>query len=424
MEIFKLFGSILIDSKEAENSISKTGEKAEGLGSKLQSGIKTAAKWAAGITAAATAIGGAMVAAAKDTAATADTIDKASQRMKMDAEGYQELAYAAEMSGVSMSTLESAAKKLEGTDLNMDEALAQIYALEDAEDRAAKAAELFGDKVAYEMTPMLNASGEEMAAMAQEAHDLGIVMGDEAVKNGAAMNDMFTKVEQSLGALKNGLLTEFMPYIMSILDWIIQAMPKISETLKKVMDKLEPIVKPILNGIVKLVEAVFALLDGDFGAFGDAILGALESLGEGLLNAGKAAFNMLWDGIKAVWESISTWVSDKVNWLVDKVAFWKRKQDEIPADQVQGSFASGINYVPYDGYVAELHRGETVLSRENTNDLINNIAKAINGSKSGDFSANRPIQLTLNIDGRAFAQATYTNYLDEAKRRGPSLVSA
>lgn len=421
MEIFKLFGSILIDSSEAEKSIQKTGKEADGLGSKLSSGIKTAAKWAAGVVAGATAVGTAMIAAAKNTAETADTIDKASQRMKMDAESYQELAYAAELSGVSMSTLETAAKKLEGTDLNMDEALAQIYALEDAEERAAKAAELFGDKVAYEMTPMLNASGEEMAEMAQEAHDLGIVMGDEAVKNGAAMNDMFSKVEQSLGALKNGLLTEFMPYIMSILDWIIQAMPKITETLKKVMDKLEPIVKPILNGIVKIVEAVFALLDGDFESFGKAILGALESLGEGLLNAGKAAFNMLWDGIKAVWESISTWVTDKVNWLVDKVAFWKKSNDSMQTD---GSHAAGLNYVPYDGYIAELHRGETVLSAENTQSLVSDIAAAIKGATAGASAPAAPIQLTLNIDGKAFAQATYTNYQQEAKRRGKGLVIA
>ncbi|MBR0523103.1 MAG: hypothetical protein IJJ75_07915, partial [Firmicutes bacterium] len=165
MEIFKLFGSIMVDSAEAEKSISKTGEKAEGLGTKLSSGIKTAAKWAAGITAGAMAVGGAMVAAAKDTAATADTIDKASQRMGVSAEAYQELAYAAEMSGVSVGALEKAAKKLECTDLNMEEAMAQIMSIEDASERAAAAADLFGESVAYEMTPLLNAGAEGMADM-------------------------------------------------------------------------------------------------------------------------------------------------------------------------------------------------------------------------------------------------------------------
>jgi hypothetical protein len=396
MEIFRLFGSILIDSSEAEKSISKTGKEAEGLGSKLKSGIQTAAKWAAGVVAGATAVGAAMVAAAKDTAATADEIDKASQRMKMDAESYQELAYAAEMSGVSMSTLESAAKKLEGTDLNMEDALAEIYALEDAEERAAKAAELFGDKVAYEMTPMLNASGEEMADMAKEAHDLGLVMGDEAVKNGAAMNDMFTKVEDSLGALKNGLMAEFMPYIMEILDWLIKAMPKISETVKKVMDKIMPIVKPILNAVVKVVEAVFALLDGDFAGFADAILGALKGLGEGLWNAGKAAFELLWDGIKSVWDSISNWVSEKVGWLADKIMFWKKGSEEMTEE----SYGTTSAYSGTSGG-----------------------GRSFSGASAGGSSSSGDLTVSLNIDGKAFAQATYNSYQNEAKRRGPSLVT-
>lgn len=55
MELFRLTGKILCDNTEANNSISKTSEKAEGLGGKFTSGVKTAAKWAAGITVAASA---------------------------------------------------------------------------------------------------------------------------------------------------------------------------------------------------------------------------------------------------------------------------------------------------------------------------------------------------------------------------------
>ena len=183
MEIFKLIGSVMVDTADAEKSIQKTSDEAEGFGTKLSNGIKTAGKWAAGVAAGAAAVGAAMVKASKDTAAEMDAIDKGSQRMKITAQSYQELAHAAGLSGVSMSALEKAAKKLEGTDMNLDEALDQIYAMGTAEERAAKAAEIFGDSVAYEMTPMLNASAEDMAAMRQEAHDLGLVMSDEAVAN-------------------------------------------------------------------------------------------------------------------------------------------------------------------------------------------------------------------------------------------------
>lgn len=409
MEIFKLIGSVMVDTADAEKSIQKTGDKAEGLGNKLADGAKTAGKWALGVAGAAAAVGTAMIAAAKDTAETADQIDKASQRMKMDAESYQELAYAAGLSGVEMSTLEKAAKKLEGTDLSMDEALDQIYSLGTAEERAAKAAELFGDSVAYQMTPLLNASAEDMAAMKQEAHDLGLVMGEDAVKNGAAMNDMFTKVEDSINMLKNGLMVELMPYVMEILDWIIQNIPKISATVKKVMDALMPIIKPILNGIMKLVEGFTALLDGDIHGFVDGILGFLGGLGQAFLNIGKSIFGFLWDGLVSVWNDIANWVSDKVNWLIDKLAFWRRGSSEMEGGNAH---AGGLPYVPYDNYPALLHRGESVMTAADSQGLLEAV-KQIAQNSNGGGTFNITVQSVL--DGRVIGESV-TRYQTQKAR--------
>ena len=411
MEIFKLIGSIMVDTAEAEKSIQKTGDKAEGLGGKLADGAKTAGKWAAGLAGAAVAVGGAMVKAAKDTADTADQIDKASQRMKMDAESYQELAHAAGLSGVEMSTLERAAKKLEGTDLSMNDALDQIYSLGTAEERAAKASELFGESVAYQMTPLLNASAEDMAAMRQEAHDLGLVMSEDAVKSGAEMNDMFSKVEESIGALRNGLMAEFMPYIKEILDWVIANIPKISATVKKVMDALMPIIKPILNGIMKLVEGFTALLDGDIHGFINGILGFLGGLGQAFLNIGKSIFGALWDGLVSVWNSIQSWVSDKVGWLIDKLAFWRKGTDEIGGE----SHAGGLPLVPYDNYPALLHRGEAVMTAADTQGLLNAVQQiAQNGSSGGTFN----ITVQSILDGKVIGESVTRYQAQKARAYG------
>lgn len=409
MEIFKLIGSIMVDTAEAEKSIQKTGDKAEGLGSKLADGAKTAGKWALGVAGAAAAVGTAMVAAAKDTAATADTIDKASQRMKMDAESYQELAYAAQLSGVEMSTLERAAKKLEGTDLSMDDALEQIYALGTEEERAAKAAELFGESVAYQMTPLLNASAEDMAAMKEEAHSLGLVMGEDAVKNGAALNDMFTKVEDSINMLKTNLMTEMMPYIMEILQWVIDNVPKIAATVKKVMDMLMPIIKPILNGIMQLVQGFTALLDGDIHGFVDGILGFLGGLGRAFLEIGKTIFTALWDGLVSVWNSIANWVSDKVNWLIDKLAFWRRGSSEMEGGNAH---AGGLPYVPYDNYPALLHRGESVMTAADSQGLLEAV-KQIAQNSNGGGTFNITVQSVL--DGRVIGESV-TRYQTQKAR--------
>lgn len=384
MEIFKLVGSVMVDTADAQKSIQKTSDEAEGLGKKLLGGASTAAKWATGVVAGATAVGGAMVSAAKSTAEDMDAIDKASQRMKMGAESYQELAYAAELSGVQMTTLEAAAKKLEGTDLNMDQALEEIYSLETAEERAAKAADLFGESVAYKMTPLLNASAEDMAAMKQEAHDLGIVMSEETVKNGAEMGDMFAKVEKSLGTLKTQLVSEFMPYVMKILDWLIENLPRIQETVSKLMDALLPIIEPVLNGIMSLVEAFTALIDGDIHGFIDGILDFLKGVGKAFFNIGKGIFEFLWEGIKSVWNKISSWVSSKVSWLVDKLSFWKRWTGG--SDDAGEAHAGGLPFVPYDNYPALLHRGETVLTASDSQNLLSNIEKIASSGLSNTYN--------------------------------------
>lgn len=77
MEIFKLVGSIFIDTEKANNSIAKTDKQVEGLGGKLGNGIKSAAKWgtalAAGAAAAAT---GLAVAIGKSSVETGRQFDK------------------------------------------------------------------------------------------------------------------------------------------------------------------------------------------------------------------------------------------------------------------------------------------------------------------------------------------------------------
>lgn len=409
MEIFKLIGSVMVDTADANKSISKTTDEAEGLGKKLTQGIATAGKWAAGVVAGAVAIGGAMVAAAKDTAAELDVIDKASQRMGIAAESYQELAHAANLSGVEMGVLEKAAKKLEGTGLNMDDALKEIYALNTAEERAAKAAELFGESVAYQMTPMLNASAEEMAAMRQEAHDLGMVMSEDTVKDGAALNDMFTKIEGSISALKNSLLMEFMPYVMQILQWLIENLPLISQTVKKVLDTIMPLIKPVLEAVMNLIKGVFSLINGDVEGFIGGIALFLYNMVGSFFSIGESIFMALWNGLSSVWNGIASWVSEKVGWLADKLMFWRNW-----GSGGGESHAGGLPYVPYDNYPANLHRGETVMTAADSQTLLNDVRKI--AENSGGGTVNITVQSVL--DGRIIGESVTSYQRSRARAYG------
>ena len=178
--IFSIFGQVFVDNEKANKAIEETTKKgknsSKSFGESFADVSKKAIQIGTAVVGATTAIVGGLTAAANKSAGVADTIDKGSIRMGISTKAYQELSYAAGQCGVEMSALEKAAKKLEGTDLNMEDAMKQVMALSTAEERATKAAELFGDSVAYTLSPLIEQSTEDYDGLIQRANDLGLVM--------------------------------------------------------------------------------------------------------------------------------------------------------------------------------------------------------------------------------------------------------
>lgn len=242
MDIFKLVGSVFVDTAAANESLAKTDEKAEGTGLTLKGMGEKAGKAALAVGAAAASGGAALVAMANNAAKAADEVDKGSIRMGVSTDYYQELAYAAGQSGVEMGTLEKAAKKLEGTDIGLEDALSQIMALGTEEERSAAAAELFGDSLAYTLSPILAQSGEDFQGLMDRAGDLGLVMSEDSVAAGVTLGDTMSDVQQSFAAVTNQLGAEVMPIIQSVLDWVIEHMPEIQSTMETVFGVLEVVI--------------------------------------------------------------------------------------------------------------------------------------------------------------------------------------
>ncbi len=67
LEIFRLVGSVFVDTDEAEKSLKKTDKTAEGFGTKLVNAGKAAGKFAVGVVGAAGAAGAALIAVAENT---------------------------------------------------------------------------------------------------------------------------------------------------------------------------------------------------------------------------------------------------------------------------------------------------------------------------------------------------------------------
>ena len=268
LEIFKLVGSIFIDTDKANESLQKTDKKATNFAENMGKAGKVAAGAAAAIGTAIVGAGTAMVGMANDASQMADQIDKASTRMGIGTDEFQELQYAAEQCGVQMETLESAAKKLEGTDMNFDEAINQIMSLQTAEERSAMAADLFGEKLAYTLSPMIEQSGEDFNGLRERAHELGLVMSEEAVKTGTEYGDLSSDLQKSFGMLKTNLGSALFPVLNSVIKKLIEFMPKLQE----IGQRIGPIASDFIEKLIPpLAELASELLPVILSAVGDII---------------------------------------------------------------------------------------------------------------------------------------------------------
>lgn len=89
--------------------------------------------------------------------------------------------------------------------------------------------------------------------------------------------------------------------------------------------------------------------------------------------SGVRMFENLWNGMKSEWAKIQDWFEDVVRQAEEYAARIRAIMES--ARSAAGSHADGLAYVPYNGYIAQLHEGERVLTR--------NEAEAYNSGKSG-----------------------------------------
>ena len=91
------------------------------------------------------------------------------------------------------------------------------------------------------------------------------------------------------------------------------------------------------------------------GKIGEGIKGAFNSV----VQWGKDIINKLMEGLKAAWESVVTWFNGVWNSLFGNRTANVTVNKKVTG--VDGSNAAGLDYVPFDGYISELHKGEMVV---------------------------------------------------------------
>lgn len=171
---------------------------------------------------------------------------------------------------------------------------------------------------------------------------------------------------------------------------------------------------------------------------------AMGQLGETLAPVAAGLKDVFAEGVYAAADAVA-WLIEKIqtaiNWLKDlndrisNSEEWKEftaaestpssdYQALLDSYKIDGSHAAGLYRVPYDGYVAELHRGERVLTSGEAEaynalerydgtgrtmtaqDFRASLAQAVNAMAAMNRDMKVTVVSTMNVDGREFYRAT------------------
>ena len=291
MEIFKLIGSVFVDSAEADASLQKTDKNAQGVGTTLLSGVKTAAKWGTAIVGAAATAAAGVVALATSSASTCDEIDKMSQKLGISREAYQELDYVLSQNGMDVDTLQSGMKTLvnqmsaaqEGTKSATDafgalgvsvtnsdgslrsqedvfyDTISALQGVSNETERNALANDLFG-KSASELAPLLNSGAGSMEELRQKAHDLGIVLNDDVIDSGVSLTDTIDTMKRSFSSVVTQLGGAVMPIVETVVNFIIDNMPLIQSMIEQLAPVFTSLLENMLPPLMDLASSLLPVI--------------------------------------------------------------------------------------------------------------------------------------------------------------------
>jgi hypothetical protein len=253
-------------------------------------------------------------------------IGDTAERTGISRERFQELSFAAKLSGSSAETLagalqkmqinigaatagskelkdmfkglginiKDASGKLKSSDALFDTFVDRISKIKDPSLQAQAAVKIFG-KSATELLPLIRGGGTGIKEMADEARRLGIVISDGAVREGEAFGDTLDTLHAALSGVGNTIGSALVPQLnklgTKLIDTIVKYRPQIeafatsfAENLPGNIEKVTGFLGDLYDGVQPVI-SIFESLAETFGA-SNLIFTALGLyIGGGLLMA-------------------------------------------------------------------------------------------------------------------------------------------
>lgn len=223
-----------------------------------------------------------------------------------------------------------------------------------------------------------------------------------------AMNESLAQLGEALQPAASFLLEFGSVYV----DWAATAVSAISSVIEKIGD--------LLKSHEQLQQEAFQNIDSQYNL--------ADYQANGLVNGNEIDY----DKARQMQQAGTFVRASKISREEALKRGWK-------LSPINGSHADGLDYVPFDGYVAELHQGEAVLTSGEASFLRSAMAagrtlgggrrssRAVsdsdtNGSGGTPKVYDLTIPVELTIDGATFARKEYKYRIAEDNRRGVSLA--
>ncbi|WP_458368713.1 phage tail tape measure protein [Pseudomonas mandelii] len=231
--------------------------------------------------------------AAKLTGSSSEVLAGALQKMNINVgaatKGSKELK---EMfSGLGIN-IRDAGGKLKSTDQLFDMFVDRISKIKDPSLQAQAAVKVFG-KSATELLPLIKGGGAGIKDMATEARRLGIVLSDDAVRDGEAFGDILDTLKAAVGGVGNIIGTALVPELSKMSTWLTESIVKyrpqieafataFAKDLPGNIERIVGFLGDLYDGIQPVISAVGWLADTFGGA--NVILAAVGAyIGGGLV---------------------------------------------------------------------------------------------------------------------------------------------
>jgi len=164
----------------------------------------------------------------------------------------------------------------------------------------------------------------------------------------------------------------------AIVEWVENNWGTISSIFETVFENIkrvwDNVLKPILDLLLTLFKGIVDFVTDYFAGMQTIIENTFEGIGKAV-GAVADAFGWLSDKIKAAWDWLNKWNKTDVK---DKTPSYGTTTTEPRYNSMyNGSHANGLDNVPFDGYIAKLHKNEGILTAEENKDYQNGGSKSI-----------------------------------------------